>query len=339
MKRTNVIAWIGVLVSVGVIAFMVSQFDVKKAAGVFGMADLIWVVPAAALYLALFPLRGARWSLLMSGVKPVPIAAATEVFVVGAMANNVMPARLGDVARAFVLSRRVQVPATTTFANVMLERIIDGVVVVGLLVAVLVYAPPGANWVRSVGVTMALLFTGALFGCVLLVVSQRRALALIAWLVSPLPGGLANKIHGRVALLIEGIGVLRRPGALAGVLALSLVVWTLEVGVYALAQRAFGFNIPPSGLVLTMAVLTLGLTAPSAPGFVGVFEGLIVAAVVLYGVDPSVALAFAIMMHLIHYVPVTLLGLAYAWRSGLKIRELHVAASGSSGLPATDQGV
>jgi uncharacterized protein (TIRG00374 family) len=331
--RAKLAAWLGVMVSVAVLGYLVAQFDVAGAIRALGMAEVAWALPAALVYLALFPLRGLRWSLLMGSVRApaaagaasaparVPVGVATEVFVVGAMANNVMPARLGDVARAFVLSRRAGVPATATLANVLLERILDGLVVVGFLSVVLVIAPPEAAWVTSVGVSMAAVFVAALSGCALLAWNQRRALGLLVWLLRPFPG-LAERVHPRVALLVEGLAVLREARRMAVVLALSLGIWTLEVAVYALAQRAFGLELPWSGLCLVMAVLTLGLTAPSAPGFVGVFEGLIVAAVALYGVGDEIALAFALTMHLIHYVPVTVLGLFYAWRSGLRIREL-----------------
>lgn len=324
--KTRILKWSGVAVSVAVISYLVSQFDMGAALHALAMADLVWLLPAAALYMAIFGLRGLRWTVLLRNVKPIGVGTATEVFIVGAMANNVMPARLGDVARAFVLSRRARIGATTTFANVLLERVIDGLTVVGLLAAVLFFAPPGAGWVRSVGAAMTALFVVAIAGAFALVWAEAQALALASWFMRPLPEGLSTKIAARLKMLVGGLGVLRQPGPTAGVLALSVAIWLLEVGVYALAQKAFGLTIPPEGLICVMAILTLGLTAPSAPGFVGVFEGLIIAAVGLYGVGEPLAPAFAIAMHLIHYVPVTLLGLGFAWRSGLRIRELDVAA-------------
>ena len=149
--RPRIVTWLGVALSVGILGYMAVQFDLENTVEALRVANLTWLLPAAVLYLALFPLRGMRWRWLMRGVAEVPVRTATEVFMVGAMANNILPARLGDVARALVLSRQVGIPATTTFSNVMLERILDGLTVVGLLASVLVVAPPGAEWVRSVG--------------------------------------------------------------------------------------------------------------------------------------------------------------------------------------------
>jgi len=323
--KAAILKWLGVAISVAVVAYLVSQFDMVAAMGALALADPKFLLLAALLYLAIFPIRGARWVRLLSDVKPIGIRTATEVFIFGAMANNIMPARLGDVARAYVLGRRARIAATSTFANVMLERVIDGLVVVGLLSTVLFVAPPEAIWVRSVGVVMAAIFAGATIGAFALVWAEGPALAFAELCMTPLPDGISSKIKMRLKLLVGGLGVLRSIPATIIVFGLSVVIWLLEVGVYALAQRAFGMSIPPEGLVAVMAILTLGLTAPSAPGFVGVFEGLIIAAVGLYGVTEPLAPAYAIAMHLIHYVPVTLIGLVFAWRSGLKIRELNAA--------------
>ena len=98
----------------------------------------------------------------------VLLASASEAFIIGFMANNVLPARLGDVARAFVLARRRRIPAAGTFASVMLERIFDGIVVVGFLNAVLWLAPPSGTWIRPLAYLGALIFVGALTVCLLI---------------------------------------------------------------------------------------------------------------------------------------------------------------------------
>ena len=110
------------------------------------------------------------------------------------------------------------------------------------------------------------------------------------------------------------------------VLGLSLLVWSLEISVYVLVGKAFGLGVPAHGMALVMCVLTLGLTAPSAPAFVGVFEGLVVAAIGVYGVGDPLAPAFAVAMHIIHFLPGTLLGAVASWRLGLKVKELRGAA-------------
>lgn len=319
--------WIGVLLSLALIGFIASRFDFAAALAAVSSADPRWLALAALAYMAQFPLRGLRWSVLMRAVKPVSFRSATEVFAIGFMANNALPARLGDVARAFILARREGVPVSATFSNVMLERIFDGLVVVGFLCGVLWIAPPPAGWVHATAYLMAAVFSAAVTVSALIAWNEARFVALAERVLRALPGTLADRLAPRVLGLVErlarGLHCLRSAGTTILVIGLSLVIWSSEIVVYALAQRALGIAVPYLGLTLVMAVLTLGLTAPSAPGFIGVYEGLIIAGLEVYGVRGTAALAFALTMHVIHYVPGTLLGLLAAWRSGTRVGELR----------------
>lgn len=325
--RTKLLSLFGIAVSAGIIFYMASQFDIAQTKTIFSQAKIEWLIMAAVLYLALFPLRGLRWSWLLTNIKPIPVSTSTQTLVIGAMANNILPARLGDVVRAYLLSRRAKLPATATFSNVLLERIIDGCTVIALLSGVLIFAPPDNDWVGPLGASMAGLFFLALGACVLLATKPELFWKLLGPFLRRLPKGLASKVENKLDLLLRGIQVLAQPSTMLRIALISLLIWGSEAVIYLVCQQAFGLTIPLSGGILVMAVLTLGLTAPSGPGFVGVFEGLIVASVSLYGVAPSEGLAFAIAMHLIHYVPVTVIGVAYVWRTGLQLRQLRAEAS------------
>src|SRR5438067_4728171 len=140
--RVRIVKWAGVLFSVALIAYLLTRFDLAAALKAIALADPGWFAFATAVYLIQFPLRGLRWSRLMRAVKPVSFTTATEIFAIGFMANNVLPARLGDVARAFIIAKREDVPASATLSNVLLERVFDGLTVVAFLSLVLWLEPP-----------------------------------------------------------------------------------------------------------------------------------------------------------------------------------------------------
>ena len=240
--RARILTWIGIAVSLAVVVHLVSSVDLAAAFRAMALAGLPWLLAAAALYLAIFPIRGLRWSISMSDLRRIPVQTTTEVFVVGAMANNVMPARLGDVVRAYILARRADVPATTTFSNVLLERILDGFTVVGLLAAVLMFAPPGEAWVHTVGGAMGVLFVGALLGACLVAWNEALALRILAIALRPFPSALSARLDSLARRLAAGVRVLKNAGSVGKILALSVAIWLLEVCVYALVQRAFGLE-------------------------------------------------------------------------------------------------
>lgn len=332
MKRLLPI--LGLLLSAALLGWIATRFDMGAAVQAIGVANPLWLGAATVLYCLLFIIRGVRWAILLRHLKPISNRDATEAFVIGFMANNVLPARLGDVARAFVLARRRRIPAAGTFASVMLERIFDGIVVVGFLNAVLWLAPPSGTWIRPLAYLGALVFVGALTVCLLIARFEAPTLQLTRAVLRPVPDGVAKKVLGLVERLGQGIHSLKRADQTVQVIALSIVVWAAEVAVYVLIARAFSLEIPVLGLVLVMCVLTLGLVAPSAPGFVGVFEAMVIEALALYAIAGPPAVAFAVTLHLIHYVPGTVLGLAFTWRSGLRLGDLRSAGKTSAAAEA-----
>lgn len=334
--KARLLSWLGLALSAGLLYWIASRFDLAAALGALELADPGWLAAATGVYCVLFVLRGVRWSILLRHLQPIRATTATEVFLIGFMANNVLPARLGDVARAYVLARRERLPAAGTFSSVMLERIFDGLTVVAFLNAVLWLAPPEGSWIQPVAVVATLVFVGALVACVLVAFFEQPTLRLARAVLSPLPDAVGDRVVGIVERLGHGLHALKSGTQTIQVLALSLLIWGIEVSVYVLVGQAFGLSVPVLGMVLVMCVLTLGLAAPSAPGFVGVFEAAIIEAVALYGVAGEAAVAYAVVVHLIHYVPGTVLGLGLAYRSGLSLGALRQAPEQTDAAPPRD---
>ena len=237
--KTRLVTWAGLLLSAALIGYLLYRFDLGAALAAVRMADKSWLVIATLLYVSLFVLRGYRWTVLLEPLKAVPVAETTKVFMIGVMANNVLPARLGDVARAFFLARKERIPASATFSNVLLERIFDGLAVVGLLNFVLWYAPPKDLWVHTVGWVMAAVFVGAVVFCTLIAFWEAQFLALAHRIAARLPQKATALVH-LFEKLAKGLHTLKSPRRTIQVGVLSLVIWMLEAAVYALVQRAFG---------------------------------------------------------------------------------------------------
>ncbi|MEQ8276481.1 MAG: lysylphosphatidylglycerol synthase transmembrane domain-containing protein [Deltaproteobacteria bacterium] len=328
MRKKGLITWLGIALSVALLAWIVTKFDMKEALDALARANPAWLVAGAVVYAGLFALRGWRWALLLKPIKKVSAGTAGEVFAIGFMANNILPARLGDVARAFVLARREGITAAGSFSSVMLERILDGVVVVLFLNVVLWVDPPAAPWIGKMSLIASAIFVGAVVVCGLIAWNERPVLTVAKRALFFASDSLKQKVFGLIVRLAEGLHSLKSLSRTLEVIALSLLIWTIETSVYVLAGYAYGLEVPVLGMALVMSVLTLGLSVPSGPGFVGVFEGLIIQAVGLYGIVGPDAVAYALSVHMIHFVPGTLLGLAFSWRSGLKLSELGTAAEG-----------
>lgn len=335
MKRAVTI--LGLALSTIALIWIGLQLDLARAWSSLGRAELDLVALAALVYSSLFILRGLRWSRLLVPLASVSVRTATEVFLVGFFVNNLLPARLGDVARGVVLSRSTTVPAVASLSSIVLERVLDGLTVVLFLTVALEAAPPSADWVRGFQVMMTAAFAGALALCVAVVVARTRTLAVAERILSFAPR-LCRTTQDLLNRVADGFMSLSSGRRIAEVGVLSLAIWSIEVLVYLILSKAFGFSMNPFGLMLVMAILTLGLSAPSAPAFVGVFEGLIMSAIGLYGVSESEAFAFAVMLHAVHFLPGSVLGLWAATKNGIEwsaiSSESGSAPSPKAGAPA-----
>lgn len=285
-----------------------------------------------------FPLRTARWRyLLRLEGEVLPFAPLWHATTIGFMANNVLPARAGELARGFAASRLTGVRFSTAVASIAVERVMDGLATVALLMA-------GASAGGFALDTSLLGFTlgglaagaGALFALVLvagLVVVRwpapflRIARALSARL---LPESLRVRVDDLVEGLLSGLDALSSPLRLLVVSAYSLVIWGSYAGSYWLFFRAFSLDLSGGAACLLQALIALGVAIPSSPGFFGPFEAVTRATLALYGVEAGVAVPYAVTAHVATFLPVTLLGLWSLSRAHLHLADLRSAAPGAS---------
>jgi len=333
--------WLFALASVAssalFVALAVHRLAWQDVVGALERAHLWpWVPLAVVLYLVGHVVRGMRCRLLVSHESLLTLPTATNVVVLGYAMNNVLPARLGELARAAMLSQKSGLPYVQSLAVTGLERILDGLVLVLLLVVSSVMLPHAA-WIR------ATLEVGALvFGCAAAAV----ILALIApsyliTIASRAGQRLGPRAHDRLVALVHqvtsAVAYLREPRAALRVLSLSCAVWLIEAGMFLALLPAFGIAGDLWLAILVMTVTNLGILVPSTPGFVGPFHFFCMRALAAFGVAESVAFSYAILAHLSFYVPITLWGLAILLWYGLSLSALRDEAAAARPLAADSE--
>lgn len=282
-----------------------------------------------------FPLRVVRWRVMLraDGDAPVSWTALWNAVAIGFMANNLLPARAGELARAYVVKRQAPVRFITALATIGVERLFDGILMLALL-AVAIAAPsfpghgtPEGATVSRVADGAAALFIGLLVLAFIVALRPQPWLTLLDRITQKaLPAKIAGPVNHLAHGLIEGLGVLKRPSRFAAVLCWSLVQWVVNAASFAICFRAFGLSVPPEGSFLLQGILGFGVAIPSSPGFVGVFEKATQFTLQLYHVDQSRALAYALAYHATTFVPITLLGLHALSRARLHLTDLRGAS-------------
>jgi uncharacterized protein (TIRG00374 family) len=259
---------------------------------------------------------------MMEPVKVCRIRPLWSATAIAFMVNNLLPARLGELVRAFVIGRSQNVSRSASFATIVYERVVDVFVLIALLWFCMVRIS-GPDWLaRSAQILVA--FNVGLFLLLWAMVRWReRFRRLIARAVRPLPAETQQRMHDSADAFVVGLGVVTRPASTLPITALSVAVWGCAVlGVW-FCLLAFALHLPALSSVLLIVLISLGSMIPSAPAFLGTMQYACVIGLGVYAVDRSHALAFSAVYHATQFFPITATGVYYAWRSHLHWSELR----------------
>lgn len=303
------------------------KVEFSRLSAALAQARWGWLAPMAAIVVLDLFVRGARWKVLLSRARPgAPLAELTRLEAIGIAVNNVLFMRLGELARAALAARRLGMSTAAALASVAVERAFD---VAALLVIFLAAAHLAPGFVpRPVLGGAAALLAGAVAALVLLALAEGWVAegGWIERLLRPWP-----KLHALVEQLVLGAAVLRSPAAAAEVAAWSLLLWTVDAGVYWAGARALGFgaemNYPRAVLALSWAGASSAI--PAAPGAIGAFEAVVADIAGRFGAGAEQAFAYALVCHMTMFLIVTVVGLVLLSRLGLSLSELR----GEAGKP------
>jgi uncharacterized membrane protein YbhN (UPF0104 family) len=279
-----------------------------------------WLLVMAALALSDIFIRALRWRLLLSQAVSAPLSLLFRLQAVGLAVNNVLFARLGELARAALAARELRLPLPTTLASVAVERALD----VAALLSLFALASSAAAELVAVPVRQAagLLLAGAVSALLFLIMAE-KSLELGGSLevrLRPWP-----KAHRLIEQLALGAAVLKRPAAALPIIFLSLCLWLNGAFLYWAAARALGLgglmDMKRSILVLSWA--GAGAALPAAPGAIGTFEAMVKAILEKFGASPNEAFGYAVFVHMTTYLLVTALGLAFLSRIGFSLAGLR----------------
>jgi uncharacterized protein (TIRG00374 family) len=238
------------------------------------------------------------------------------------MANNLLPARIGEFARAFALSRLEPIRISASLGSLVVERMFDGIIVV-LLLLVALAAPsfPAFSGRDFSGIALwmgaiLLVMLGLMVVAVLRPEASVRGIEAVANRI--LPSAIRQPVVDALEAFLEGLAALRDVRLVVEIFLWSLLTWLAAgLGTW-IGFLAFDIHLPFIAAVFLQSIIALAVALPSAPGFFGVFEAAAkVGLVEVWGVASSPALAFAIGFHIAGFIPITLMGLYYLWKLGL----------------------
>jgi uncharacterized protein (TIRG00374 family) len=319
-KRKLLRPLVGLAISVVCLVLLARSVNLDSVGNSLREADLRWLAPAILVYFAGTLVRSLRWSRLLSGHR-VPLRDLFRALVIGLTLNDVLPMRLGEIARVFLVSRH-GVPVGTSLAAIVVERVLDGIALTALLAVGLALAG-ASGWMFDLAVASACLFalvTIVLFGAGTIPGPARYV---GKRLIAIMPKRAHDSLERALETGLAGLGAMAHPITTAQLIGLSLVAWTLEAGMYRLIMEGFRIPMGWGASFMGTGVANLATLVPAGPGHVGTFDAALTQVLVeVFGAPSEEALAFTIVVHVTLIVPVVLLGVFFLWQEDISLSEI-----------------
>lgn len=314
-RRTILRTAIGLAISAFAIWILANSVDIPRAIDVLRTASPLWILVMVGTVAVDVAARGARWRALLAPIRRLPYRRVLGYTYIGYLANNVLPARLGELVRSHALGEGEGLSRPTILGTVVVERIVDTVIVV-VLAAVAVVAL-GVGGAMSTAVALGAAFVGVLIVGLIVVNAADR-----------LPGtdrvaAMAERfpvVAEPARRLIDGLAVARRPRTLASALVLSAAAWTASIATFLFGGEALGVELTPLQAALMSCGVALVTIVPAAPGYVGTFELTAVEIAALFGVERESGFAMALLVHAMILAVTSVGGAISAWRLGVGLR-------------------
>jgi hypothetical protein len=345
--------WIGIVVSAACIGLFVFTSDVRHPAKLrraFSDVNYSWIALSLPVYYAALWVRTVRWQYLLRPVQKVSAIRLYPVVIIGLMANNLIPARAGELARAYVLGQRERISKTTALGTIAVDRLFDGVTLVPMMLIVAAFAGGDTSFpvgfgkslnFAGLGLVMAVLFGVALAVLFYLALSDSGRRLLHGMVHRFAPARLKPKVEGLLQSFFEGLNALRSPVDLGVAWAMSLLSWTLEALMYYLVARGFGIHEGFHIFLLLTAAANLAIAIVATQGGVGAFELVVSKTIVAFAAtsaDPerfkALSEAYAIGLHALLLFPIVVIGLYLMWSMQFNFSDMLKSSRTDDAPPA-----
>lgn len=331
--RLNWKSALGIALSVGLLVWTMRNESPAEIWHVIINSNIPLLLSSAAVATLIFPLRAIRWRVILDPTAPnIPYGSLWRSTAIGMMVNNIYPARLGEIARAYALTRETnRVSLTSAVASLAVDRVFDALTLMLLLVSAML-APNFPTGITIGGQPVqrgAMLFAVGAVGLFVVLYAIVAFPEHLVRLYAAVVGRIAPKLVERGGSIIhsfsQGLAVLRSPRRFVVVFFWALIHWLVNALAFWLGFKALGVDVPFMAANFLQGIIAIGVALPSSPGFFGVFEAFAVGGLAVYGIPQDKAIAWAIGFHILSFIPITVIGLVYFARLGLHFSDFKTA--------------
>ena len=330
MKRRFVL---GLLISGILLIVIFRQVDINQLYNELHALSYPLLLAAITCLLLTLIVRAWRWGYLMEPVKPTKMSNLFPATSIGAAMDMLLPVRMGDLIRAYLLSRKEDISSFACLGTIVVEKVFDLLVilVIGFVTIVAInFTAEKSSLPAKLPSTLYILAGLILVLSLLIWVSIVKT----AWLnnfiqvrLTFLPVKMHTFLKRTLSSFIQGLQSFGRPDGLLQIIFLTCLLWGLFALSNLLILHAFGLSLPYYSALLILVFQILGVTVPSSPGFIGTYHAAVITGLSVFGISSEAAISVAIIMHAAFFFPFIFVGFIFIWKENLSLQALWYSRS------------
>ncbi|KUG23854.1 hypothetical protein ASZ90_006339 [hydrocarbon metagenome] len=317
---------LGILISIVLVYLSVRGINFQDVFRDLKKIQFTYVISFIVLVMIMQWLRSYRWGVMLQPMEKIDQLSLFSVTSVGFLAIASIPARIGELARPYLISRRSSIKMSSALGTILVERVLDSFTVLAMAVIVLFYTDL-PQWMIKSSIIFFLLAVVMFCFIIFLILRRDTALKLINTILGKLPGRFAHKIDELIHHFIDGFQIITNVKLLLYLFFLSALIWLVDVAAIYMLLESFGFGLPVTTAFVLMIILIVGIALPAGPGYIGNWHFACVLALSLFGLAKSEALSFALVYHFLSMVIVVVLGVAFLPFNKFSIPDMKKQAS------------
>ncbi|MFC1692238.1 lysylphosphatidylglycerol synthase transmembrane domain-containing protein [Candidatus Latescibacterota bacterium] len=299
---------IGIIISSIFIWLSIRGVEYDKILTGLKDAEYIFLIPALVMIMSIAIFRSLRWGVILSPIEKISQKKLFPIYSVGLMAIILIPMRIGEFLKPYLISRRSRVSLSSGLATVFVERVLDSLTILFMLLVV-IFSSDLPEWLIRSGYSLLFTFLVLVILMFLMYYKTELCFKFLRPVLSRLPHKISEKIEVLIKKFIEGFKIISNPKKLFYCIFYSVLIWTFSaLAIFSLFLfQNFQLSLLSAFVVLVITII--GVSIPTAPGFLGNFQFACITALSLFGIPKSESFAFSMVYYFFGIVFYVLLGL------------------------------
>ncbi len=321
MNKKHKFLIFSILISILFLYLAVRKIDIDEVRMSLRMARYPYLIAGSLFMVLSFLIRGLRWKLILSPIKNCKFLSVFSVLVIGFMANNLLPFRVGEFARAYLNGKKEEISKSSSLATIGVERIFDGLSILIILFAIsFILSFP--HWATHLTLVATLLFVGALIFVYTLTIKESFSVNLLKKIMKIMPEGIRIKVSRLLDSFVLGLKIFHRIDQMILLLLISVVIWLCDAFIFYSVSLALRLNMGYVGALFTLVIVALGIMIPSSPGYIGVYEYFTILSLSLFSIAKSEALTYAVLVHFVQFTVIFIGGMWFLAKENVSLMDL-----------------